>query len=430
MKPVYRSVGLTLDLRRMELDSPDPARWTAAREAMVALEAGAVANPSEKRQVGHYWLRDDRPDVTAAHAAIRAVDATGFDAFIVCGIGGSALGPQLLAAALPSRGLRPVFLDNTDPVGISDALRTVDPARTLVLVVSKSGETKETRNAMLEVQAVYAEAGVGFDERAIAVSCEGSALWENAATWRARIPIWAWVGGRTSVTSAVGLLPLFLMGHDSSELVAGAAAMDDWTRADDNPALALAEAWWQQRPNAMVMLPYADRLGLFGRYLQQLVMESLGKDGQGLTVYGNKGSTDQHAYVQQLRDGPADFFASFLVAHGGPRGVEVEPGVHTGDYLVGFLIGTRNALTEAGRRSLTLELDGLTPRTLGALIALYERAVGFYATFAGINAYDQPGVEAGKKAAGTALGLLARLRQGETIESDDAELLRTHLETP
>ncbi|MCP4808311.1 MAG: glucose-6-phosphate isomerase [Proteobacteria bacterium] len=430
MKPVYRSVGLTLDLRRMELDSPVPARWTAAREAMVALEAGAVANPSEKRQVGHYWLRDDRPDVTAAHAAIRAVDATGFDAFIVCGIGGSALGPQLLAAALPSRGLRPVFLDNTDPVGISDALRTVDPARTLVLVVSKSGETKETRNAMLEVQAVYAEAGVGFDERAIAVSCEGSALWENAATWRARIPIWAWVGGRTSVTSAVGLLPLFLMGHDSSELVAGAAAMDDWTRADDNPALALAEAWWQQRPNAMVMLPYADRLGLFGRYLQQLVMESLGKDGQGLTVYGNKGSTDQHAYVQQLRDGPADFFASFLVAHGGPRGVEVEPGVHTGDYLVGFLIGTRNALTEAGRRSLTLELDGLTPRTLGALIALYERAVGFYATFAGINAYDQPGVEAGKKAAGTALGLLARLRQGETIESDDAELLRTHLETP
>lgn len=169
----------------------------------------------------------------------------------------------------------------------------------------------------------------------------------------------------------------------------------------------------------MVVLPYKDRLILFSRYLQQLVMESLGKErdldgsivSQGLTVYGNKGSTDQHAYIQQLRDGRDDFFATFIQVLRDREGSsgEVEEGVTSGDYLAGFLHGTREALTDRGRGSILLTVEELTPLTLGALIALYERAVGLYAGLINVNAYHQPGVEAGKKAAGRILELSKRV---------------------
>jgi glucose-6-phosphate isomerase len=165
----------------------------------------------------------------------------------------------------------------------------------------------------------------------------------------------------------------------------------------------------------MVVLPYKDRFELFSKYLQQLVMESLGKeldlDGkvvhQGLAVYGNKGSTDQHAYVQQLRDGVANFFAVFIEVLKDRDGVslEVESGATSGDFLSGFFLGTRSALYDSGRASLTLTVPDASAFTVGMLIALFERAVGLYASLIHINAYHQPGVEAGKKAAASVLGL-------------------------
>jgi glucose-6-phosphate isomerase len=169
----------------------------------------------------------------------------------------------------------------------------------------------------------------------------------------------------------------------------------------------------------MVVLPYKDRLLLFSRYLQQLVMESIGKEKdlagrvvhQGLTVYGNKGSTDQHAFVQQLRDGTPDFFVTFVrvLRDRAGRSLEVDPGTTSGDYLDGLHLGTRRALHESGRPSLTITIAELDPRSLGMLIALYERAVGLYAGLVGINAYHQPGVEAGKQAAATVLALQRKL---------------------
>ena len=256
--------------------------------------------------------------------------------------------------------------------------------------------------------------------------------------------MWDWVGGRTSVTSLVGLLPLALLQQDWRAFIDGAAGMDAATRGrQGNPALGLALAWHRaaegQARRAMVVLPYKDRLVLFSRYLQQLVMESIGKERdlagevvhQGLTVYGNKGSTDQHAYIQQLREGPDDVFATFIAVLEDRQGpsLEVSPGVTAGDYLLGFLLGTRNALSEAGRRSLTITLDRVGPRQLGALIALFERAVGYYASLVGVNAYHQPGVEAGKKAAGVALRLQAALLSGEAeVVGDDAELIVAHLQ--
>jgi len=172
---------------------------------------------------------------------------------------------------------------------------------------------------------------------------------------------------------------------------------------------------------AMVILPYKDRLELLSRYLQQLVMESLGKARdcndtvvhQGIVVYGNKGSTDQHAYVQQLRDGPNNFFATFIEVSLDRAGAPffVQDNVTAGDFLQGFLLGTRQALYEKGRESVTVTIQDVSPFSVGVLIALYERAVGFYASLVNINAYHQPGVEAGKKAAGAIIAL-----QLKTIE--------------
>ena len=148
-------------------------------------------------------------------------------------------------------------------------------------------------------------------------------------------------------------------------------------------------------------------------------MESIGiekdLDGntvyQGLAVYGNKGSTDQHAYVQQLREGVPNFFATFIEVLSDRDGTspEVEPGVTAGDYLSGLLQGTRSALFENKRDSITLTVETVDAFTVGSLIALYERAVGLYASLVNINAYHQPGVEAGKKAAAAVLELQTKL---------------------
>jgi len=225
-----------------------------------------------------------------------------------------------------------------------------------------------------------------------------------------------WIGGRTSVMSAVGLLPMAHEGFDIDSFLAGAAAMDERTRVPDvtqNAAMLLALMWYYagngKGDKDMVILTYKDRLALFAKYLQQLVMESLGKekdlDGnivhQGIAVYGNKGSTDQHAYVQQLRDGVLNFFVTFVEVQRDRSGkrLEVEEGITSGDYLHGFLRGTRSALYDNGRESITITIPDVNAFNLGALIALYERAVGFYGSLINVNAYDQPGVEAGKKAA-------------------------------
>ena len=165
----------------------------------------------------------------------------------------------------------------------------------------------------------------------------------------------------------------------------------------------------------MVILPYKDRLELFSKYLQQLVMESLGKEkdingevvNQGICVFGNKGSTDQHSYIQQLRDGINNFFATFIEVQKDQVGepVYTEPDATSGDFLEGFFLGTRAALAESDRESITLTVKDVDSATVGLLICLFERAVGFYASLVNINAYHQPGVEAGKKAASAVLSL-------------------------
>jgi glucose-6-phosphate isomerase len=450
------SLELSLDVSRMRFEDSfiermaDPLQGAFA--AMDALERGAIANPDENRMVGHYWLRapdlapsseiareiretiaDVKSFATAVHGgAIRPPTSPRFTRVLSIGIGGSALGPMFVADALgnpASDRMKIEFIDNTDPDGIDRVLTGLAGrlGETLCIVTSKSGGTPETRNGMLLVAEAYRSAGVDFSRHAVAITMPGSQMDQTAAGqgWLVRFPMFDWVGGRTSVLSAVGLLPAALQGLDVDGLLSGAATCDEATRRRDlaqNPAAMMALMWYHATDGKgqkdMVVLPYKDRLLLFSRYLQQLIMESLGKQfdlqgrrvDQGLAVYGNKGSTDQHAYVQQLREGVPNFFAVFVrVLESGGSPQQVEPGVTSGDYLHGFLLGTRAALFENERESMTITVPRVDARVVGALIALFERAVGLYASLIGINAYHQPGVEAGKKAAASVLALQGKV---------------------
>ncbi len=452
----HEDLGMWLDVSRMHLNNAQleelTPRLEKAFEAMKALENGAIANADESRQVGHYWLRHPQlaPDPQVSQQIASEIDQieqfgkavingtikspTGqpFTDVLWIGIGGSGLGPLLMIRALQDKGagLPFHFFDNVDPNGMSrvlaelgDALRT-----TLVVTVSKSGGTAEPHLGMEQARHRVKAVGGNWSAQAVAITMANSKLDQQAVAeqWLQRFDMFDWVGGRTSITSAVGLVPGALIGSDIRSFLAGASQMDEATRESDvrrNPAALMAAAWYSagqgKGKRDMVVLPYRDRLEVFSRYLQQLVMESLGKrldrNGdvvhQGIAVYGNKGSTDQHAYVQQLRDGVDNFFVTFIEVLRDVEDIPEINGERPGDFLDGFLQGTRSALTEGGRQSLSISMRQFDARRLGALIALFERAVGFYGELVNINAYHQPGVEAGKKAAAAILKLQLQVEE-------------------
>ena len=452
----HDDLGMWLDISRMHVNASDleglRPSFEQAFKAMADLEGGSIANADEQRQVGHYWLRSPQlaPDAAVkGHIAseidqieafgkavirgeIKAPNGQAFTDVLWIGIGGSGLGPLLMIRALQEEGagLPFHFFDNVDPNGMSRVLAGLADAlpTTLVITVSKSGGTPEPHLGMEQARHRVESCGGSWAGQAVAITMANSKLDQKASEegWLKRFDMFDWVGGRTSITSAVGLVPGALIGSDIRDFLAGAAQMDEATRVADlqrNPAALMAASWFVagegRGKRDMVVLPYRDRLEVFSRYLQQLVMESLGKrldrDGnvvhQGIAVYGNKGSTDQHAYVQQLRDGVDNFFVTFIEALRDSQDIPQINGERPGDFLDGFLQGTRSALTEGGRQSISISMRQFDARRLGALIALFERAVGLYGELVNINAYHQPGVEAGKKAAAAILNLQSRVEQ-------------------
>ncbi len=272
----YADLDFSIDISRMKFpadffEKMQP-RIEEAFAAMRELESGAIANPNEKRMVGHYWLRNPAlaptPELRAnieetnkrigkfaadVHAG-KITDESGrpFQHILLIGIGGSALGPELVADALGSAHdpMGIYFFDNSDPDGFDRVFDKIDSlSQILVVVVSKSGGTKETRNGMLEAEARFKQKELHFGKHAVAVTGLGSELDKYAEKnqWLARFPMHDWIGGRTSVMSAVGLLPMALEGFDIDEFLAGAAAMDERTRtpvAVQNAAMLLALMWY------------------------------------------------------------------------------------------------------------------------------------------------------------------------------------------
>ncbi len=409
------------------------SQFTAlAPRAMASHDALTTAHASGK--LGFMKLPDDHAAKDAAKAMAKELQGA-FDDQLVLGIGGSSLGAKALFTALSHpfhnllpkdkrQGMRTFFPDNSDGTTFSRLMEIVDPAKAGIVAITKSGGTAETW-----AQLLYLQNKLGADamkNQIVAVTDPSKGALRSVATekgWRT-LPVPPNIGGRFSVFTAVGLLPAAAAGIDIDQLLAGAAAMArrcSGYQLFDNPAYLLGSALYlfdseRGRP-VHVFMPYADALRETGDWFVQLWAESLGKNNHGPTPMRGVGATDQHSMLQLLMQGPNDKVTIFVAIEEPrvdlpiPKGFENQPDVK---YLNGITFNTllsaeqratAAALAAAGRPSITITLPKLDAFAVGELMMLLEIATGFVGPLYGIDPYDQPGVEAGKR---YACGLLGR----------------------
>lgn len=406
---------------------------------------GEVRSRRAAGEYGFYGLAAQDRTVRQITAFAQGVGQA-YDHVLVLGIGGSALGTRALLGALrppawnelddEAREFFPrlTLLDNVDPTSVAAALRRIDPRRVLVNVISKSGGTAETLAQYLVVRRWLDEALGGAASRHLVFTTDPArgALRELAAREAiATLDVPPEVGGRFSVLSPVGLLPAALVGIDVEALVAGAARAVATAEADDllrNPAALYAALHWaadaQAGARIHVLMPYSDRLREVGEWFRQLWAESLGKrvDREGRVVHAGPtpvasvGATDQHSQVQLFMEGPFDKVVTFLTvqnpgedvpvprADGMPEEVACLGGTTLGGLLAAEYAATSAALSRVGRMNCTLELPDLAPATLGELLMFFQAATGYAGGWYGVNPFDQPGVELGKRLTFGALG--------------------------
>ena len=378
---------------------------------------------------------DDVHRVLDLAAGLRAQ----FDTLVVLGIGGSALGARALVSALgdPAAGLRVVVADSIDPDAFGALLAGLDLRRTLFNVVSKSGETAETMAQFLVVRdRLLRELGAVDYKQHLVITTDArhGVLRQivNDEGFRA-LPIPAGVSGRFSVLTPVGLFPAAAAGVDVEELLAGAAHMDERSKAassaSTDPPLALAGALWamavRHRKTMVVLMAYCERLALTADWFCQLWAESLGKakDLAGRTVEWGQtpvralGAADQHSQLQLYLEGPRDKVVVFLRVedHGAtvdlPTTYQDLEGVgYLGGHSLGELLNaeqraTELALAKRGRPSTTLVLPEVNAFTVGQILYLFEIATVAIGALAGIDPFGQPAVEEGKS---LAYGLMGR----------------------
>jgi glucose-6-phosphate isomerase len=348
--------------------------------------------------------------------------------FIHVGIGGSALGPIALHRALnhpyynlltDRGGPRLHFAENTDPATLSAILDIADKTNTWVNVVTKSGSTAETMANFLVIRGALVEA-LGEDayaERVVFTTDpeEGYLvrIAEREVVKTLQIP--PDVGGRFSVLTPVGLFPAAVTGLDIDALLRGAAqcAGEVAERGTDHPTVQGAAYHYLMDTvhgrNVRVMMPYADSLDRLAAWFVQLWAESLGKEGKGSTPHGAVGTTDQHSQVQLYMQGPQDKVIEVIEIEDHPRDLSI-PKAYEDLEGVGYLGGhtmaellnvecdaTRRALTEAGRPNSSIRLGAIDEEHLGYLFQALEVQTAITGSLYGVNAFDQPGVEAGKQ---------------------------------
>jgi glucose-6-phosphate isomerase len=420
-----------------------------ARLAELTARFGAVQAEVRRRRAageyGFYKLVDQGETVRQISAFAEGLGQA-HDHVLVLGIGGSALGTKALLNALrrpawnelddEARDFFPrlTVVENVDPTTVDAALRRIDPRRVLVNVISKSGGTAETMAQYLVVRQWLEDALGAAATRHVVFTTDPArgALRELAGREGiATLEVPPDVGGRFSVLSPVGLLPAALVGIDINELLSGARAAIEVAEADElvrNPAALYAALHWAADTDLEaridVLMPYTDRLREFAEWYRQLWAESLGKrvsrEGEvvnrGPTPVGAVGATDQHSQVQLFMEGPYDKVITFAVVDDLGTDLEIPPradlpadlaylpGHSLGELLRAEYEATSAALAQMGRMSCTLRLPDLSPATLGEAIMFLQVATGYAGVWYGVDPFDQPGVELGKKLTFGAMG--------------------------
>lgn len=402
-----------------------------------------------RRQLGEYGFLSLGEQAATVAEIRRFADGLGqaFDHVLVLGIGGSALGTRALLTALRPAGWnelsdeareyfpRLTVLENVDPSSVSSALARIDPRRVLVNVVSKSGATAETLAQYLVVRQ-WLEAAVGPEapshHMVFTTDPERGALRQIAA--RENIPtleVPPSVGGRFSVLSPVGLLPAALVGIDVDALLKGArraVRQAESSRLLENPAALLSGLLWaadaRQGARMHVLMPYSDRLRDFAEWYRQLWAESLGKRvnrmGEevwtGPTPLSAVGATDQHSQVQLFMEGPYDKVVTFIRVedhgvevpiprrNGLPEDVAYLSGHSLGELLAAEQDATAAALARSGRMNATITLPRIDADLFGELLMFFQLATGYGGIWYGVDPFDQPGVELGKRLTFAAMG--------------------------
>ena len=430
--------GLQFDFSRQTFSEQDLAGLMARLEACDfsgwrdRLFAGDPVNATEGRAALHMALRGQAGEYPVSEEVIAerercfAFDASRFRDVVNIGIGGSYLGPALVVDALGSTGAQQFhFVANVDGAALSRVLAKCIPSSTLFIVASKTFTTQETllnaRSARAWLVDALGEAAVA--DHFVAVT----AAKDKAVAFGIRednvFGCWDWVGGRYSLWSAMGLAAMIALGRDRfTELLEGARSVDvhfrDAALSENLPVLMAMVAAWNREQGAAshAVLPYAEALQLLPAYLQQLVMESLGKrvdrDGKPVSsatspvVWGMTGTNGQHAFHQMLHQGTDRVSVDFI----GFR-EPVEGPAHHHEILLANLFAQAEALwtgrstgdahrdCPGGRPSNILLFDRLSPFNLGRLLALYEHQVFVLSVLWNINPFDQFGVELGKEIA-------------------------------
>jgi len=414
----------------------------AIRFAAIQADVGGRRAAGE---YGFYGLVDQAATVRQIQAFAEGVGQA-YDHVLVLGIGGSALGTKALLNALrrpawnewddEGREFFPrlTILENVDPTTVAAALERIDPRRVLVNVISKSGGTAETMAQYLVVREWLEQALGSAASRHLVFTTDPARGALRAIAQRehiATLDVPPDIGGRFSVLSPVGLLPAALVGIDVEALLEGARLAVERSESDDllrNPAALYAALHWAADTGlgarVHVLMPYTDRLREFAEWYRQLWAESLGKrvDRNGKPVHvgptpvGAVGATDQHSQVQLFMEGPYDKVITFMTVDDLgvdlpipprpdlPPDLEYLPGHTLGELLRVEYEATSAALAEMGRMSCTLSLPDLTPATLGEAVMFFQLATGYAGAWYGIDPFDQPGVELGKRLTYAAMG--------------------------
>lgn len=367
---------------------------------------------------------------------------------ILLGIGGSSLGTETIFNALldplhnideDARGKRPRYfiLDNIDPNRIKRVAELVknEKDETLLVVISKSGETPETMSQFMVFKDIMKNSK-RYKERVMVITDKSKGMLREIVKKEGypSLPVPEGIGGRFSVLTPVGMFPSCVMGLDIEEIINGAHAMREHIERASyrkNLAVILASILYLMDRNGKhmhVIMPYCERLNAFADWFRQLEAESLGKKGMGPTPLKSIGVTDQHSQLQLYIDGPKDKCITFIYCANDKQPIpDSIPYIDELKYLAGKdieelfqaeFLGTRRSLTEAKTPNITITLDEISPFIIGALFFLYEMVIALMGYMYGVNAFDQPAVELGKTYTKALMGKKGLEEKRKVIEQE------------